>query len=116
MGESLTLTEPELDDPAPADLLEKGPTPKEEEAAHTVLANGKRLIEEAEGKSLDKSARARDLSRYLETLDTVNKLDQKSDTVTAILADITAAIHARQDATGALLWALNKSGLVRDVV
>lgn len=101
------------DNQALPDLLKQEPSPKEEVEATQILAAGQRLIEEVEGKLLDQSARAKGLSRYLEALATVNRLDQKSATVTNILANIAWALRSRQDAAAALLWALDKSGLVR---
>lgn len=108
-----SITTDSVDSQAQPELLKQEPSPKEEVAATQILADGQRLIEEVEGKLLDQSARAKGLGRYLEALATVNRLDQQSETVTAILTNISWALHSGQDATAALLWALDKSGLVR---
>lgn len=101
------------DRPTPTELLKHEPSPKEEVESTQILADGQELIEAVESKVLDQSARAKGLGRYLEALATVNRLDQQSETVTAILTNISWALHSGQDATAALLWALDKSGLVR---
>lgn len=103
------LTENELDELEEAarhedednEMIE--PPEQEQKYAHYVLENGIRLLLET----------GRDLKSYIDAMQTLQQLGSEGEkTKEAILSDIAWAIHSRQDETAALMWALDRSGLV----